>query len=57
MAAGGEGVLPFDTPDEAASALDELQANYPRHSLAARQIAEEHFDSRRVLSDLLDAVI
>jgi len=53
----GEGVLPFDTPDEAASALEELQAHYARHSLSARRIAEEHFDSRRVLSDLLDAVI
>jgi len=49
----GEGLLAFDTAAEGAAALDAMRADYPRHRRAARAIAEEHFDSDRVLTRLL----
>jgi hypothetical protein len=49
----GEGLLAFDTADEAASAIDAVAADYERHRRAARELAEEHFDSDRVLDALL----
>lgn len=52
----GEGLLAFSTEDEAATAVDAVQADYARHSAAARRIAEEHFDSDRVLRRLLELV-
>jgi len=50
----GEGLLVFDDPDSAASAISEVESNYPRHSQVAREIALEHFSSSKVLSALLD---
>lgn len=50
----GEGLLAFSTVDEAAAALDEVGAGYERHRRAARALAEEHFDSDRVLTSLLE---
>lgn len=50
----GEGLLPFRTLDEAAEAVREVEAHYPRHAAAARAIAEEYFDSDRVLARLVD---
>jgi glycosyltransferase involved in cell wall biosynthesis len=50
----GEGLLAFSTVDEAAAALDEVGADYERHRRAARALAEEHFDSDRVLTSLLE---
>lgn len=52
----GEGLLPFSTEDELLSRIDRLNADYPRHSRAARRIAEEHFDSQKVLGRLLERV-
>jgi hypothetical protein len=40
--------------DAAAAALDEVGRHYVRHVRAARAIAEEFFDSDRVLAALLD---
>jgi hypothetical protein len=53
----GEGLLTFRGPDEAVDALDRLAAAYEDHALAARTLAEDHFDSRVVLSKLLEEVI
>ena len=50
----GEGLLAFDTLEEAAAAIDEVQAHHARHSRAARAIAEAHFDSDKVLGGLID---
>jgi hypothetical protein len=50
----GEGILPFRTVDEAAAAIQEVGAHYGRHAAAARDIAETWFDSRRVLSELIE---
>jgi hypothetical protein len=49
----GEGLFAFRDLDDAASALDEIEADPVRHSTAARGIAEEHFAAERVLARLL----
>ena len=49
----GEGLLTFTTVDEAVEGVREIESDYPRHARAARAIAEEHFDSNRVLTRLL----
>ena len=51
----GYGFLVFRSLDEAAAAVAEVDANYQRHSLAARQLAESYFDSRGCLSEMLSA--
>lgn len=50
----GEGLLTFTTPDEAVAAANAVIEDYGRHARAARRIAEEHFGSERVLSDVLE---
>jgi len=50
----GEGLLAFATTGEAAAAVDEVESDLPRHGRAARELAEEHLDSRKVLPRLLD---
>ena len=48
------GVIPFNTPEEALAGIDEINRNYTYHCRTARVIAEEYFDARRVLTDLLE---
>jgi hypothetical protein len=50
----GEGLLAFSTMEQAIEAIEQINRDYPRHCAAARRIAEEHFDSDRVLSHLLE---
>jgi hypothetical protein len=52
----GEGLFAFETVDDVLAAIDEMNRDYPRHSRAAREIAEAHFDSDMVLRRLLDLV-
>jgi len=49
----GEGLLLFKTLDEAVEGVGELRAHYTRHALAARALAEQYFDSGKVLGRLL----
>ncbi len=49
----GEGLLVFDTLDEAVQCVNAVNAEYDRHARAARQVAAEYFDSDIVLSRLL----
>ena len=51
----GLGLLTFATVEEAAERIREMDCDYPRHSRAARAIAEEYLDSRRVVPRMLDA--
>ena len=51
----GEGLLAFQTIEEAATAVEEIDAHYPRHARAAREVAMAHLDSRRWLPVMLDA--
>ncbi len=52
----GCGLLSFEDAAGAAAALRQVAGDYQQHAVAARQIAEEYFDSRRVLTDLLAAL-
>lgn len=53
----GEGLLTFDTPDEAAAAIDDLGHRYRDHCAAARVIAQDHLSTDVVLPRLLNAVL
>jgi len=49
----GEGLLAFTSLDDAIACVEAVDASYLQHCHAAREIAEQHFDARTVLSDLL----
>lgn len=53
----GEGVLPFESIDEAAAGVEEIERRYVVHCRAAREIAEAYFDARRVLPQLLERAL
>ena len=44
----------FSTLEESAQGIASIQSDYDRHSRAAREIAAEYFDSRKVLADLVE---
>jgi hypothetical protein len=50
----GEGLLAFSTQEEAVAAIRAVEADYPRHARAAREIAEACFGSDKVLAELAD---
>jgi hypothetical protein len=50
----GEGLLEFSSPAEAAERIDDINSRYELHCRAARALAEEFFDSGKVLADVLD---
>ena len=50
----GEGLFSFADAREAAAACEDVQTDWNRHSRAARRLAEEHLDARRVLTKLLE---
>jgi hypothetical protein len=50
----GRGVFAFRSLDEAFAAIEEVAREYESHCRAAREIAEEYFDARRVLASLLE---
>ena len=50
----GTGVIAFATPEEACEGIAEIDRRYEDHCRAARDIAEEYFDARRVLSNLIE---
>jgi hypothetical protein len=52
----GDGLLSYRTAEEAAAALDEVAGDYERHRTAARSLAEDVFDSDRVLRELLECL-
>ena len=49
----GEGMFRFKTVDEAAASLDAINTAYEHHCRAAREIAVQYFDAKRVLAGLL----
>lgn len=53
----GEGLFRFTTVDEAAAALEAVNANYERHCRAARDIAATWFDARLVLEGIMNATL
>ena len=50
----GKGLFAFSTADDVIAALEDLDADYPSHTRAARALAEEHLDSDDVLTALLE---
>ena len=50
----GDGLLAFSTLDEARAGIEEIFRDYNRHARAARAVAEECFDSDKVLRRLLE---
>ncbi|MBN2182868.1 MAG: hypothetical protein JW715_13235 [Sedimentisphaerales bacterium] len=53
----GAGVLAFKTFDEAVAAIEEVNSRYEYHCKKAREIAEEYFDSKKVLTNLIEKAI
>lgn len=51
-----EGLLTFSDQNEARAGVQEIVNDYERHSHAARELAEEYFDSDVVLEDLIQKV-
>jgi hypothetical protein len=49
----GEGVLAFSSADDVLDGIEALRSDYGRHRRAARALAEDVFDSDRVLPDVL----
>ena len=52
----GRGLFAFDDADGVLAAIDAINQDYEGNRRAARAIAEEHFDSDRVLTTLLEAL-
>ena len=52
----GDGLMPFRTLDQAVAAAERVSRDYDRHCRAARALAEECFDSDKVLGQLIDEV-
>ena len=49
----GEGLFAFDTREAAHAALEEIAADFPRHSQAAAEIAREYFAADKVIGKML----
>jgi hypothetical protein len=49
----GEGLFAFNTLDDAIAAIEAIGRDYRRHCLAARRVAEEYLDARRVIGRIL----
>ena len=49
------GVLPFSDLESLIDALDRLDRDYEHHARAARRVAEEHFEARVVIAEMLQA--
>jgi hypothetical protein len=52
----GGGLVAFSTEEEAIAGIEAISSDYEHHARAAREVAEACFDSKRVLSRLLEEV-
>jgi hypothetical protein len=48
-----QGILPFSNLEEAADCIRQINRDYESHAEAARQVAEEYFDAKKVCRDLI----
>ena len=53
----GSGIISFSTPDEVIAGIEEINSHYEFHCCAARSIAEEFFESKKILSSLVESAI
>lgn len=51
-----EGLMTFNTLEQAVERLQAIEADYARHCRAARAIAAEYFDSGKVLNNMLKVI-
>jgi hypothetical protein len=49
----GQGLFAFTTAEEALAAIEAINSDYAGHCRAARELAEEHFDARKVAGKML----
>jgi hypothetical protein len=52
----GEGLFAFTTSEEVVQAAEEVRTDYNKHASQARSLAEEYFDSAKVLPKLLQHI-
>jgi hypothetical protein len=52
----GQGVVVFSDTDQAERGVRAVECDYGTHQAAAREIARDYFDARRVLGDLLSRI-
>lgn len=52
----GSGLWSFESSEQVLEAIEALKSAYPHHARAAREIAEEYFDSGKVLARLLHQI-
>ncbi|HEY6394588.1 MAG TPA: glycosyltransferase [Candidatus Binataceae bacterium] len=50
----GEGLLGFDDAEGAIEAINRINADYPRHARAAREIAQAYFDAAKLLDEIVE---
>lgn len=50
----GKGLFAFQDMNDVIAAIEIINRDYRRHCKAARQIAEEYFDSRKVLTEIIE---
>lgn len=50
----GQGILSFETMDEAVAAIREVVGHYARHAKTVREIVGAYFGSNKVLSRLIE---
>lgn len=53
----GRGIISFRTPEEAVAGIQEINRQYVSHCRAAREVAEEFFDSGKVIKSLIERAI
>lgn len=56
LSLSGKGFLTYSTQEEAVAAIEDVERDPRGHAVAARALAEEHFNSDHVLSRLLEEV-
>jgi hypothetical protein len=49
-----DGLIPFNSREEAVAGVEKVKQRYAAHCRAAREVAEQYFDARKVLTSLLD---
>ena len=52
-----EGLFRFRSPDEAARALEQIEADYDHHARAARTLVEEHYEAVACVRRLLETAL
>lgn len=52
----GRGLFAFKSQNQVITAIEEVEANYSDHCVAARELAQQYFDARKVLTRLIEMV-